>query len=135
MRSRRRTGRTGSVPAAAFVDLRVLDEMGLLPERLLAHLTPERFFARVRAQVNLDVALVQEPAIAYVTVVHGPFPGHVAVRTVYHGAPGGDSSTAAAAAAAASSSTAALGLAAPVPRLFGGHVRPLAGRGGVREFR
>jgi len=120
----------GSIPAAALVDLRVLDEMGLLPERFLAHLAPERFFARVRAQVNLDVALVQEPAVAYVTVVHGPFPGHVAVRTVYHGAPGGDSAT-----AAATSSTAALGLAAPVPRLFGGHVRPLAGRGGVREFR
>lgn len=120
----------GSIPAAPFVYLRVLDEMRLLPERLLAHLAPERFLARVRAQVNFDVALVQEPAVAYVTVVHRPLPGHVAVRTVHHRAPGGRPT----AASANSTTTAALGLAAPVARLFRRHVRALAGRGGVREL-
>jgi len=71
--------RPGSVPATAFVDLRVLDEMGLLPKSFLAHLAPKRFLARVRAQVNLDVAFVQEPAVAYMTVMDGPFPSHIAI--------------------------------------------------------
>jgi len=109
----------------------MLDEMSLLPERLLAHLAPERFLARVRAKMHLDVALVQESAVAYVTVVHCPLPGHVSVRTVDHRAPSGHASSS----TSASTATAAtLGLAAPVPRLFRGHVRSLTGRGGVREF-
>lgn len=108
--------------------LRVFDEMSFLAERFLAHLTPERFFARVRAQMHLDVALVQKAAIAYVTVMDRPFPGHVTVGTIHHGAPGRRS------AAATTAAATVFGLAASVPRLFRGHVCTRTGRGGVGEL-
>lgn len=48
----------------------MLDEVRLLPERLGAHVAPERLLAGVRAQVHLDVGLVQEPPIADPAAVH-----------------------------------------------------------------
>lgn len=121
-------GAPDSIPAAPFVDLRVFDEMGLLSERLLAHFAPERLLARVRPQVHFDVALVQKPAVAYVTVVYRSLPGNVAVGTVYYGISGRRRP------AASASSATAFRLAAPVSRFFCGRMRALTRRCGVSEL-
>ena len=49
----------------------MLDEVGLLAERFGADFAAEGFLAGVRSQVDLDVALVEEPPVADVTPVHG----------------------------------------------------------------
>lgn len=51
----------------------MLNEMRFLPERLTAHFAPKRLFTRMRPQMYLDVALVEEAPIAYLASVHGFF--------------------------------------------------------------
>lgn len=58
------------VPADPLVNLLMFDEMCLLSESLAADVTPERLLARVRSQVYLDVALVEETAVADGTPVN-----------------------------------------------------------------
>lgn len=48
----------------------MLYQMRLLPERFAAHLAPERFLARVRSQVHLYVALIEESSVTNGTSVH-----------------------------------------------------------------
>lgn len=58
------------VPADPLVDLLVLDEVRLLPERFRAHVAPERFLPRVCSQMYFYVGLVQKPSIAYPAPVY-----------------------------------------------------------------
>lgn len=48
----------------------MFDEMRLLSESLAADVAPERLLARVRSQVHLDVALVQESSVTDGTPVN-----------------------------------------------------------------
>lgn len=65
------TPREGSsVPPDAFVDLLVFQQVCFLSERLRARVAPERFLPRVRPQMYLDVALVEEPPVADAAPVH-----------------------------------------------------------------
>ncbi len=52
------------------MDGHVFEEVSLLPEGLGAMLALERLLPRVRAHVDLDVALVQETPVANITVMH-----------------------------------------------------------------
>lgn len=48
----------------------VFQQMGLLPEGFTTVLAPKRLLAGMGAQVHLDVGLVQEAPVAYLTMVH-----------------------------------------------------------------
>lgn len=52
------------------MNLLVLDKMRFLPECLRADVTPKWLFSCMRSQMDLDVALVQEPSVANVTPMH-----------------------------------------------------------------
>lgn len=58
------------VAANPLMDLLVLDEMRLLPERLRAHVAAEGLLAGVCAEVHLNIGLVEEAPIAYPAAVH-----------------------------------------------------------------
>lgn len=47
----------------------VLGQVSFLPKALAAHVAHERFFAGVRAYVNVHRVLVLKPFAAYVTMV------------------------------------------------------------------
>ena len=48
----------------------VFQQMGLLPEGFTTVLAPKWLLAGMGAQVHLDVGLVQEAPVAYLTMVH-----------------------------------------------------------------
>ena len=48
----------------------VFQQVGLLSEGFTTVLTPKGLFPGVGPQVNLDVGLVEEASVAYLTVVH-----------------------------------------------------------------
>ena len=68
-----------SVPTDSLVDLHVFQQVGFLAEGLGAGVAFERFFSRVRPQVDFDVGFVEESAVADVAPVDG-FLLAVAVR-------------------------------------------------------
>jgi len=63
-----------SVSGYPLVNGHVLQQMRLLPEGLAAVLALEGLLPRVRAQMHLDVGLVEEAAVADLAVVHDLLP-------------------------------------------------------------
>ena len=48
----------------------VFQQVGLLSESFTTVFAPKRLLPGVGSQVHLDVGLVEEPSVAYLTVVH-----------------------------------------------------------------
>ena len=112
-----------SVPTDALVNVIVFEEVGFLPERLAARLALEGLLAGVRAQVDLDVGLVEEAAVADSAAVHQLVLG--ALRGDGHGDDGPPLLGAAAAAAAAAAADGRLGRVARRAVCDQGSLEPL----------
>lgn len=60
-----------SVTPNSLMYLLMFEQVRLLSKRFGANITTERFLARMRTQVDLDVALIEKTPITYTTPMHG----------------------------------------------------------------
>jgi len=54
----------------SFVNGHVFQQVGFLSKGFATMITTERLLSRVGPQMNLDVGLVEEPPVTYVTMMH-----------------------------------------------------------------